>query len=257
MWKTGISELTPVGCLEGGAADGYDNRDEDATPREPEDDRESDAEDDPGELQGRVMTPAFPSSEGDRNALSIRLVTDEHRIKVSHWADGSSRDPFKLYSGNRSAKRIATRMLRGARAKPKKGHSIGELKNRGLQQLSKEQCNALLEGPFDVVTPTSGSSSFDPGGAWTAIDAGYSPNTRQDGIAASPVEGIFAAIGPEHARPDQYATRKVRYAVWGQPLPPTLARGALAAPYLKLAIHEFRFESSPCPARTKVTTFAQ
>ncbi len=252
--KAKISELTPIGYVEGGAADDDDNGEEDTTPSEPEDGDESD--DDAGEVLGRVTAPAFPSGEGHRNSLPVQLVYDERRLNVSHWADGSSRDDFKLYSGNRSANRIATQMLEGVRAKPKKSQSIGEVRNRGLQQLAEEQREVLLEAPFDVVTPMGGSFNFDPRGAWTAIDAGYSPNTQKDGIAASPVVEILAAIGLEHARPDQYETRKVRYAVWGRPLPPMLGRAALAGAELKLPMRRFEFELD-LSGKNKVTTFAK
>lgn len=253
--KAQIIELTPIGYVEGGAADGDDDGDEDAAPSEFGGSDESD-DGNPGEVQGRVMTPGFPSGEGDRNALPIQLVDDGRRLTVSHWADGSSRGDFKLYSGNRSAKRIATQMLQGVRAKPKKNQSIGDLKTEGLQQLWQEQRQALLEAPLDVVTPMGGSFNFDPRGAWTAIDAGYSPNTQKDGIAASPVVEILAAIGLEHARPDQDETRRVRYAVWGHPLPPMLGRAALAGADFKVPMRRFEFELD-LSGKNKVSTFAQ
>jgi CRISPR-associated protein Csb3 len=249
-----VIELTPIGYVEGGAADGDDDGEGDATPSAPEDGEDSD--DDASDVQGRVTAPAFPSGEGDRNALPIQLVADGHRLTVSHWADGSSRDDFKLYSGNRSANRIATQMLQGVRAKPKKNQCTGDLKNLGLQQLWQEERDALLKAPFDVVTPMGGSFNFDPRGAWTAIDAGYSPNTQKDGIAASPVVEILAAIGLEHTRPDEYETRKVRYAVWGSPLPPILARAALSGADLKVPMRRFEFELD-LSGKNKVTTFAQ
>lgn len=251
--KATISELTPIGYVEGGAADGDDDAEQDAMPSEPEGDE---SDDDPGAVKRRVTTPAFPSGEGERNALPIQIVDDARRLSVSHWADGSSRDDFKLYSGNRSANRIATQMLQGVRAKPKRKQSIAEIRNRGLQQLWQEHRDALVETPFDVVTPMGGSFNFDPRGAWTAIDAGYSPNTQKDGIAASPVVEILAAIGLEHARPDQYETRKVRYAVWGHPLPPMLGRAALAGADLKLPMRRFEFELD-LSGKNKVTTFAR
>lgn len=253
--KAKITELKPIGYVEGGAADGDDNGEEDATASEPEGGDES-GDDDPGEAQRRVTTPSFPSGEGGRNALPIQLVDGTRRLTVSHWADGSSRDDFKLYSGNRSANRIATQMLQGVHAKSKKSQPKGDLKNRGLRQLWQEQRDALLEAPFDVVTPMGGSFNFDPRGAWTAIDAGYSPNTQKDGIAASPVVEILAAIGLEHARLDQYETRKVRYAVWRHPLPPMLGRAALAGADLKLPTRRFVFELD-LSGKNKVTTFAQ
>lgn len=250
-----INELVPVRYVEGGAADSDESEEDDTVPREPELGNESD-EAAPHEIQSRVTTPVFPSGEGDRNSLPIELVDEGRRLTVSHWADGSSREPFKLYSGNRSANRIATQMLQGVRAKPKKNQSIGELTNRGLQQLWQEHRERLLQEPFDLVTPMGGSFNFDPRGAWTAIDAGYSPNTQKDGIAASPVVEILAAIGLEHTRPIEYETRKVRYAVWGSPLPPILARVAFAGVELNLPMRRFRFDLD-ASGKNKVTTFAQ
>jgi CRISPR-associated protein Csb3 len=250
-----VVEATPIGYVEGGGADGDEDGDEDAAPSDPEDGEDSD-DNDSSDVQRRVTAPAFPSGEGDRNALPIQLVADGRRLTVSHWADGSSRDDFKLYSGNRSANRIATQMLRGVRAKSKKNQSTENVRNLGLQQLWEQQRDALLKAPFDVVTPMGGSFNFDPRGAWTAMDAGYSPNTQKDGIAASPVVEILAAIGLEHARPDEYETRKVRYAVWHSPLPPMLARAALSGADLKVPMRRFQFELD-LSGKNKVTTFAQ
>lgn len=255
-----VIELTPLGYVEGGAADGDDDDETETSPAESEDEsneESNEAQDDAKDTSnGRAPTKGFPSGEGDRNSLPIQLVAGDVQLAVSHWADGSSRNDFKLYSGNRSANRIATQMLQGVREKPKKNQSTGDLKNRGLQQLWQEQRDALLETPFDVVTPMGGSFNFDPRGAWTAIDAGYSPNTQKDGIAASPVVEILAAIGLEHARPDEYETRKIRYSVWGSPLPPMLGRAALAGADLKVPMRQFEFELD-LSGKNKVTTFAQ
>lgn len=255
-----VVELTPIGYVEGGAADGDDDGDDDDTvPDDSEvgngkesDETHGDASDTPG----RLRTPAFPSGDGERNALPIQLVNGARTLTVSHWADGSSRNDFKLYSGNRSGNHIAMQMLQGTRAKPKKSQSIGDLKSRGLQQLLQEQREALLKAPLDVVTSMGGSFNFDPRGAWTGIDAGYSPNTQKDGVAASPVVEILAAIGLEHARPHEYENRRVRYAVWGHPLPPILARAALTAADLKMPMRQFGFELSGTK-QSKIVTFAR
>lgn len=256
-----VVELTPIGYVEGGASEGDDDDDGDEAEPSLADDEGEDADSDDSDnlacLAGREEAPAFPSGEGDRNALPIQLVgLDKRRITVSHWADGSSRNDFKLYSGNRSANRIATQMLLGVRAKPKKRQATGDLKSRGVQQLWHEQRNAVLDAPFAVVTPMGGSFNFDPRGAWTAIDAGYSPNTQKDGIAASPIVEILAPIGLEYARPDEYDTRKVRYSLWGNSLPPMLARAALAGADLKVPMRRFEFELD-LSGKNKVTTFAQ
>lgn len=262
--KAKIVELTPIGYVEGGAADGDDEGEEDTEPGAIEDGGESNDSQDATSISGRITTPGFPSGEGDRNSLPIQLVAAGQRLSVSHWAEkrpGSDRpwmwrNGFKLYSGNRSASRIATQMLLGVRAKAKKGQVIGDLKNRGVQQLWQEQRDVLLKAPFDVVTPMGGSFNFDARGAWTGIDAGYSPNTQKDSIAASPVVEILAAIGLEHARPDEDESHKVHYAVWGAPLPPMLARAALGGADLKVPMRRFEFALSGTKQQ-KIVTFAQ
>lgn len=261
-----VVEVLPPGYVEGGAADGDDEDDgagDDASLETFDDeradtDRETVVEDQASTSRGRITAEeGFPSGDGNRMALPIQLVSaDGRRLTVSHWADGSSRDDFKLYSGNRSASRIAAQMLQGTRAKPAKGQPLGELKTRGAAQLYEERRDELIKTPLDVVAPMGGSFNFDPRGAWTAIDAGYSPNAQRDGIAASPVVEILAAIGLEHARPDHYETRKVRYAVWGHPLPAMLARGALVGADLKVPLRRFQFALT-LSGKNKITTFAR
>jgi CRISPR-associated protein Csb3 len=258
-----IVEWLPTNYVEGGAADGESedadesNGDEEGVTAGDEDLDESEDDEGYSTTTGRERRSTFTAREGDRNSLPIRMLgTNGRELVVSHWADGSSRNDFKLYSGNRSAHRIAGQMLRGSRKKPGKKQTIGDLKTRGVQQLWQERPDELIRAPFDVLTPMGGSFNFDPRGAWTAIDAGYSPNTQKDGIDASPVVEILAAIGLEHARPDEYETRKVRYFVWGQPLPPTLARAALAGANLKILRRGFEFELD-LSGKNKVITFAR
>lgn len=207
--------------------------------------------------EGPERSETFLAKEGDRMALPIRLGGGNLRvIELGHWADGSSRNNFKLYAGNRSAEKIARAMLLGVREKPKKNQAIGALRTRGIRQLWEEQRDALIARPFDVLTPMGGSFNFDPRGAWTAIDAGYSPNDQGDQIASSPVVEFLAAWGLEHARPDEFVTRKVRYAVWGIPLPPMLARAAFCCALATVPLQHFRFELD-MSGKNKVVTFAE
>lgn len=221
----------------------------------------------PAECSARsVIRDEFPAPLKDywnkqekkwtRTALPVELVSDTIRVSLTHWADGSSRNPFKLYSGNRSACSIATAMIAGTRAKPKKRQNIGDLETRGIAQLWEEEHARLIERPFDVPTPMGGSFNFDPRGAWTAIDAGYSPNDQGDRVQASPVVEILAAWGLEHARPVVSDNRQVRYAAWGVPLPPSLARAALIGAVPALPMQRFRFllDSS---GKNKIVTFAE
>lgn len=201
----------------------------------------------------------FPTKEAEPMTLPIRLTGVVNGISKSlglgHWADGSDRNAFKLYSGNRPAARIAKAMLHGTLGKTTKTQPNGELETRGLRQLWDESREALIKQPFDVLTSMGGSFNFDPRGAWTAIDAGYSPNDQGHGVAASPVVEILAAIGLEHARPDEYDRREVRYAIWTEDLPPMLARVALSATSLPFTLRCFRF-TLDLSGKNKVVTFA-
>ena len=212
-------------------------------------------------------TDCFPSSLEDhrdekkkwtRTKFPIRLrigTPDQPGLQVDllNWADGSTRPSFKLYSGNRSACGIARDMLRG-----KRGNSTKKKpETLGIETLWRQQSDALTARPFDVLTLMGGSFNFDPRGAWTALDAGYSPNQHKEhGIAASPVVEILAAWGLEHARPDEYETRRVRYGAWSGLVPPILARPAIAAARVAIPVRRFRFVLD-LSGKNKVVTFAQ
>lgn len=206
------------------------------------------------------LSETFPANKGDRMALPIHL-RDGNRplIEIGHWADGSSRNNYKLYAGNRSAERIARAMLRGVRKKPTKkqveARLPGSIKTRGVAQLWEESRDALLQSPFELLTPIGGSFNFDPRGAWTTIDAGYSPNRHKQQVAASPVVEILAAWGLENARPSENGLRRVRYAVWAEMLPPLLARVALNGAIPCLTTRRFGFELD-FSGKNKIVTFA-
>jgi CRISPR-associated protein Csx14 len=219
----------------------------------PEDDDEEDSVT-PVNLR---FSESFPNREGDRMALPIQLEHSKHPlIDLGHWADGSRRNELKLYAGNRSAFDIARAMLRGTRKKPSKKQIVGDVKTQGIAGLWAEQHDELTAKPFDVLTLMGGSFNFDPRGAWTPLDAGYSPNQQKHGIAASPVVELLAAWGLEHARPDEYETRQVRYGAWNGFLPPVLARPALAGVSIAVPVRTFRFVLD-LSGKNKVVTFAQ
>jgi CRISPR-associated protein Csx14 len=206
---------------------------------------------------GLEPSETFPAATADRMSLPVRLVGGNRPlIELTHWTDGSSRGSFKLYSGNRSGERIATAMLLGTRDIPRSNQRIGDIKTKGIAQLWEEQREALIERPFHVLTPMGGSFNFDPRGAWTAIDAGYSPNDQKHQVAASPVVEFLAAWGLEHARPEEFDTRRARYAVWGSALPPMLARAALCGGLTTVPLKRFHFELD-MSGKNKVVTFAK
>jgi CRISPR-associated protein Csx14 len=218
---------------------------------------DADNQEDAAGEQNLRLSETFPGREGDRMALPVRLESlDRLPIDLGHWADGSRRNEFKLYAGNRSAYGIARAMLRGTRKKPTKSKPVGDLLTQGIDALWSRRRAELIADPFGVLTLMGGSFNFDPRGAWTALDAGYSPNQhKHHGIAASPVVEILAAWGLEHARPDEYDTRKVRYGAWGGLIPPMLARPAVAGSSVPVPLRRFQFVLD-LSGKNKVVTFA-
>lgn len=207
--------------------------------------------------ESAAPSPTFPAAKGDRMSLPIRFGGGNRPIvELGHWADGSDRNSFKLYAGNRSAEGIARAMLCGAREKPKKKQSIGDIRSKGIRQLWEERKDDLIARPFDVLTPMGGSFNFDPRGAWTAIDAGYSLNDQGHQVESSPIVEFLAAWGLEHARPDEFETRKVRYAAWGIQLAPILARAALCGSIGTVPCQSFVFRLD-MSGKNKVVTFAE
>ena len=210
------------------------------------------------ELRSQEKSEVFPSPWPETSsAMPIQIAgSNKRRVVLGHWADGSRRNEFKLYAGNRSALDIATAMLSGTFDKPRKGQHSGPLKTKGIAQLWEERQGELIKRPFDVTTPMGGSFNFDPRGAWTAIDAGYSPNSQNHQVAASPVVEILAAWGLENARPDEFMTRRVHYAAWGLALSPVLARVAFVGGIAAVPMKRFRFELD-MSGKNKNITFAE
>ncbi|MGY6217848.1 hypothetical protein ACW73L_22055 [Methylolobus aquaticus] len=114
-----------------------------------------------------------------------------------------------------------------------------------ITQLWQEQREELIADPFGRLCPMGGSFNFDPRGAWTALDAGYSLNDLggqlEQKVMASPIVEILAAIGLEHARPAEISLRLYRYAIWAGLLPAQLARAALSGNFAPVQRRLFRF----------------
>lgn len=202
------------------------------------------------------LSEVFPAKRGDALALPIRIGTRDGRwVELSHWCDGSGLETFKLYSGNRSAESIARAMINGTRESLRKGQAVGDLKTCGIATLWAEQRAALVAKPFDVLGPIGGSFNFDPRGAWTALDAGYSPNTQGHRVVASPVVELLAAWGLQYTRPVTWPVRQVRYAVWRDRLGVELARVAFQGALRCIEHKLFRFELA-LSGKNKVVTFA-
>jgi CRISPR-associated protein Csx14 len=186
-----------------------------------------------------LTVDTFPAREADRLALPLRLEHDGHHLDISHWCDGSSRNSFKLFAGQQRSDVIAKQML------------------NAIRTLSRKHGDSLIADPLSPTVPLGGSSfKFDPRKSWTGIDAGYSPDEQSNEVQASPVVEVLAAVGLEHARPDEFETRNVRYGVWNAPLPLLLARPALAGVPIGVPMRVFRF-TLDLAGKNKIVTFAQ
>lgn len=185
------------------------------------------------------LVQAFPESRGDPSALPLRLSKDGRALDITHWCDGSSRNPFKLFAGKQRSAAIARQML------------------DELKRLWKDRKRELVSDPLGLTVPLGGSSfKFDARKAWTAIDAGYSPDEQSQSVEASPAVELLAAIGLEHARPDEFETREVRYGVWRGVMRPLLARAALGGAQVGVPLRIFRFTLA-LAGKNKNVTFAQ
>ncbi|MBB5016454.1 type I-G CRISPR-associated protein Cas8g2 [Rehaibacterium terrae] len=180
----------------------------------------------------------FPAGKADPMILPLRFSVGNRILDVSHWCDASSRNSFKLFAGQQRSDAISRQML----------EKIGELwKSRRAELVSK---------PFDLTVPLSGSSfKFDARKSWMAIDVGYSPDKQKHHVEASPIVEMLAAIGLEHARPDEYETREVCYGVWRGYVPPILARPILGGSSMGIPIRLFRF-TLDLAGKNKNVTFA-
>jgi CRISPR-associated protein Csx14 len=186
----------------------------------------------------------FPNGRPEPTAFPVRFVRDGVSLEVSHWADGSSRETFKLYSGNRSAFGIARAMQQGTRQKPKKNQAQGDLLTEGLVQLWQRE--RVARDPFSVLTPLQGTFNFDPRKGWSGLDAGYSPDKQGHGVESSPLVELLAPIGLEHVRPAPCGNGAYRYHIWDTPLTAVLARVAFqgALPGVSSRVFRFTFNQS-------------
>ncbi|WP_447972939.1 type I-G CRISPR-associated protein Cas8g2 [Nitrospira sp. Kam-Ns4a] len=181
----------------------------------------------------------FPARDADRLTLPVRLLRNDRQLDLTHWCDGSSRNSFKLFAGQQRSSAIVRQML------------------AALRELWNGRRDDLVRDPFGVTVPLGGSSfKFDARKAWTAIDAGYSPDEQENAVEASPVVELLAAGGLEHARPDEFETREVRYGVWKGLLPLALARPALGGVRIGVPMRTFRF-TLDLAGKNKIVTFAR
>lgn len=139
-------------------------------------------------------------------------------IAFGFWADGSSRfsTTFKK-STNGASSHI--RLM------------------NALAALRGWDTEALLSDPLNRDARTESLFRLDPRGSLDPIHGGFSPDRLRKGdkggldvrVATYPICELLAVLGLEHARPERLDSRHLAYCVWETPLPPVLARAAIAA----------------------------
>lgn len=193
------------------------------------------------------------SSTGEPSETALPIVLEDGssaRIYLTHWADDSSRDAFKLYSGNRSALGIAQSMIHGRTT------ARGRVQQKGITHLKNELGDEFVTDPFCAITAMGGSFNFDARCAWQSIDAGYSPNDHGQDVQGSPTVELLAALGLEETRPLDVGRRHYAYSIWREMLPPVLARPALSAGLDIIKQRRFAFTLG-LSGKNKIVEYAQ
>jgi len=197
-----------------------------------------------------IESEIVASLENKLSGLAIRIIGESQSLSVSHWADGSKRETFKLYAGNRSGMSIAKAMQAGKSKTSKDGKVTYD--TVGLRQLWQSDRSGLTCNPFNG-NAVAGNFGFDARATWTAIDAGYSPDTHENRVFGSSVVELLCAIGLENTRPNEFETRRVRFSIWRLPLPPLLARAALVGALKSIEQRTFHFELALAGKVKKIT----
>ena len=101
-----------------------------------------------------------------------------------------------------------------------------------LREVLASQLSAIepddLHGIFGLRLFQKGRFGFDPGPAWNALDAGFSPNEQNMMVESSAAVELLAAVGLQRFRPvvaDD--AESFVYAIWTEPLGPAVAAAAV------------------------------
>ncbi len=182
------------------------------------------------ELLSRLVSeaPLLAESDGSSDAIAP-LALPTLGLRLDWWRQsGDSKEPwrktaFKLWAGQQTsmtvwaALRDSTRVL---------------IDNDAIASDRPLSCRAMLTGRF----------GFDPGAAWNALDAGFSPNEQGYDVASAPIAELLAAVGIQRVRPMPTDDRdEFEYVAWTTPLAanvvPAGACGCIPDPHAK----RFRF----------------
>lgn len=169
-----------------------------------------------------IIAPLKLVLDGGSDAGKTLILDTWMRIALDKGrATAMGNSPWNFWSGQQTAGGIWTALC-------------AELK-RQLPTIPVDQLTNL----FVHRVLLSGRFGFDPGAAWDALDAGFSPNAQDLSVASSPAVELLAAVGIQRFRPVMCDGRQsFIYSLWSIPLGPAVAACAAAgAPITPHLIH--------------------
>ncbi len=176
------------------------------------------------------------------SSLPVRLQQGTNFVQISHWLKADRRETCKLFAGQQVGAKLTHNMLYGDPTPKKKA-------SKGFKDIFQGFDERAFQNPFSEVCAVGGRFGFDARGGWDALRIGTSLDEQEILPKVAPHVELLAAIGLENARPTFFSTYEIRYAAWGDILPITLCRVALAAsipstphtPHIFLPKDQFRF----------------
>jgi CRISPR-associated protein Csx14 len=167
----------------------------------------------------RVASVAFePSGKEPVRPATIRF--GETCLELDWWLDNFREETtnLKCWAGQVTTRRLFTELL-------------------PLLDVASSP-----EDLFDRAVSTSSLFGVDPRSAWNTLDLGFSPNEHNVASTVFPAVEVLAAIGLQYFRPESGDRSAVRYSLWRDRLPASVARLAFRAPWDGLKTLDLKFE---------------
>jgi CRISPR-associated protein Csx14 len=186
-----------------------------------------------GRLRGAMV--AFPSEEIEPSVRPAVMAYDKRELTIDWWLDEfrEKTTSIKCWAGQ-----VTTRRL------------FEEL--RPLLDVESTD-DDLFERP----ALTSSLFGVDPRSAWNTLDLGFSPNEHKVASTIFPAVEVLAAVGLQYFRPDSSKRSAVRYSLWKDLLPASIARLAFCAPWEGLRVENLVFEICKRGQSYKYFSFAR
>lgn len=183
----------------------------------------------------RDATVAFPNKEIAAPVRPAVIAYDKSELTIDWWLD-EFRDKttsIKCWAGQVTTRRLFEEL-----------RPLLDIESTG-------------ENLFDRSALTSSLFGVDPRSAWNTLDLGFSPNEHNVASTIFPAVEVMAAIGLQYFRPDSSKRSAVRYSLWKDPLPASIARLAFCTPWDGMAVDDFVFEICKRGQSYKYFSFAK